>query len=289
MSGFRRTLLIALAIGVATAFPAPMAFAQDRSTDDRGALDAPPGAPAHLCGRGRAVDSKDALDAPPDAPPPTDPWAMDAPVDEAPAIAPAQPQGRRPSGIAERLAGWVTATGDNGELPLHCSSTKSGRTSSPLTRAASSSAPRRCWSGSRAGTTRRQGSATSSSPRSARTSARPRPAGSWLGSVTRTATALCFGSTSAMRSRCTAVMSVNPGRHRLPGIHSSDPSRHRISYGCINVPATFYDDVVLTALASGNAAVVYILPDTKAIDDVFPAFAAAGGRRPRRASRRART
>jgi hypothetical protein len=72
------------------------------------------------------------------------------------------------------------------------------------------------------------------------------------------------------------VMSVSRGEHRLRRIKSSDPGEHRISYGCINVPKAFYDDVVLTALAGGNA-VVYILPDTKAIDDVFPAFAATLG------------
>jgi hypothetical protein len=70
------------------------------------------------------------------------------------------------------------------------------------------------------------------------------------------------------------VMNVSPGEHRLQRIKSSDPKEHRISYGCINVPKTFYDDVVLTALAGSNA-VVYILPDTKPIEDVFPAFAAA--------------
>jgi len=75
------------------------------------------------------------------------------------------------------------------------------------------------------------------------------------------------------------VISVNPGEHRLQRIKSSDPGEHRISYGCINVPKTYYDDVVLTALAGGNA-LVYILPDTKAIGDIFPAFAATlGGRR----------
>jgi hypothetical protein len=72
------------------------------------------------------------------------------------------------------------------------------------------------------------------------------------------------------------VMSVTPGERRLERIKSPDPRQHRISYGCINVPEAYYDDVVLTAL-SGGSAVVYILPDTKRIDDVFPAFAATLG------------
>jgi len=69
------------------------------------------------------------------------------------------------------------------------------------------------------------------------------------------------------------VMSVNLGEHRLERIKSPDPEQHRISYGCINVPAPFYQDVVLSAL-SGRAAVVYVLPDTKPMEGVFPEFAA---------------
>jgi hypothetical protein len=70
------------------------------------------------------------------------------------------------------------------------------------------------------------------------------------------------------------VMSVNAGEHRQQRIKSSDPSDHRISYGCINVPKTFYDNVVLAALGGGNA-IVYVLPDTKSVDEVFPVFAAS--------------
>ena len=72
------------------------------------------------------------------------------------------------------------------------------------------------------------------------------------------------------------VMSVNAGENRFQRIKSSDPEQHRISYGCINVPKAFYDGVVLPALG-GGAAVVYVLPDTKPIREVFPAFAAAVG------------
>jgi hypothetical protein len=70
------------------------------------------------------------------------------------------------------------------------------------------------------------------------------------------------------------VMSVNADEHRNQRIKSSDPDDHRISYGCINLPKTFYDSVVLTALNGGDA-VVYVMPDTKPISEVFPAFAAA--------------
>jgi hypothetical protein len=71
-------------------------------------------------------------------------------------------------------------------------------------------------------------------------------------------------------------MSVNLSEHRFERIKSLDPEQHRISYGCINVPAAFYNDVVLSALAGGDA-VVYVLPDTKALAEVFPVFAATLG------------
>jgi hypothetical protein len=75
------------------------------------------------------------------------------------------------------------------------------------------------------------------------------------------------------------VVTSNPKEHRLTRIKSQEAEDHRISYGCINVPATFYERVVLKALAGGTA-VVYVLPDTRPIEEVFPAFAAtvrAGG------------
>jgi len=67
------------------------------------------------------------------------------------------------------------------------------------------------------------------------------------------------------------VVTTNPKEHRLQRIRSRAPEDHRISYGCINVPATFYRNVVLKAFAGGSA-VVYILPDTKPLEEVFPRF-----------------
>ena len=74
------------------------------------------------------------------------------------------------------------------------------------------------------------------------------------------------------------VMSVSANERRSERIRSSDPNDHRISYGCINLPKRFYDDVVLTALNGGNA-IVYVMPDTKPIGEVFPDFAMAAGTR----------
>jgi hypothetical protein len=68
------------------------------------------------------------------------------------------------------------------------------------------------------------------------------------------------------------VITTNPAEHRLKRIKSDAPEDHRISFGCINVPATFYKVVVLKALKGGRA-VVYILPDTRTVEEVFPAYA----------------
>ena len=72
------------------------------------------------------------------------------------------------------------------------------------------------------------------------------------------------------------MMSVSASEHRAQRIRSSDPDDHRISYGCINVPATFYQKVVLTSFRK-RGGVVYILPDTRPVQEVFPAFSASLG------------
>jgi len=252
MPGHRRAAFAAIALAVAVVLPVRVAFAQDPAPDTTGALDALPDAPA-----------------------PTYPWVDRAPADEAPAIAPAQPPGRPPSGIAEQLAGWVTAMDDNGELPFiivdklgaHIFAFDVGGQflgSAPVL----------------VGLARGDDSAPGIGDlKLAQISPdeRTTPAGRFVagfGDSDGHGTMLWVDLPDAISLH--PVMSVSPGEHRLQRIKSSDPVRHRISYGCINVPKVFYDHVVLTALASGHA-VVYILPDTKAIDDVFPAFAATLG------------
>ncbi len=68
------------------------------------------------------------------------------------------------------------------------------------------------------------------------------------------------------------VITTNPKEHRLQRIRSASPKEHRISFGCINVPAKFYHDVVEK---DRHGVVVYVLPDTKPLAEVFPAFAGA--------------
>jgi hypothetical protein len=72
------------------------------------------------------------------------------------------------------------------------------------------------------------------------------------------------------------VINWNPKERRLQRLRSPSPAERRISHGCINVPVRFYQDVVHPAF-SDTKGVVYILPDTKSVDAVFPKLAAASG------------
>jgi len=72
-----------------------------------------------------------------------------------------------------------------------------------------------------------------------------------------------------------AVITSNPKEHRLQRLSSPSPEQRRISHGCINVPTRFYKDVIDKTFA-GTKGIVYIVPDTKPLEQVFPALASAG-------------
>ena len=60
-----------------------------------------------------------------------------------------------------------------------------------------------------------------------------------------------------------------PGEHRLVRIRSDDVRQRRISFGCVNVPAGFYEQYIRPQF-SDRAGVVYILPENAAVTSVFP-------------------
>lgn len=67
---------------------------------------------------------------------------------------------------------------------------------------------------------------------------------------------------------------VVPGtkqERRLQRLNSPAPDDNRITYGCINVPKKFYASVI-RPLFSETTGVVYILPETKPLKDVFVAL-----------------
>lgn len=57
--------------------------------------------------------------------------------------------------------------------------------------------------------------------------------------------------------------------NRAGRLASPTPSDNRISYGCVNVPAKFYDDIV-KPLFTGTIGIVYILPEVRPLRSVFP-------------------
>ncbi|MDP9056793.1 MAG: hypothetical protein M3N34_05605 [Pseudomonadota bacterium] len=75
------------------------------------------------------------------------------------------------------------------------------------------------------------------------------------------------------------VVRGNPGDHRLERLVSNSPLNKRISYGCINVPRQFYEDVVLKVFA-GTSGIVYILPERSKLEDFFPLAAPGPNEKP---------
>ena len=74
----------------------------------------------------------------------------------------------------------------------------------------------------------------------------------------------------------------NPKERRRERMASPAPGDHRITFGCINVPTAFYTKSV-QPLFGKKGGYVYILPDTKPIEAVFPLLlgqtVASGGSR----------
>jgi hypothetical protein len=69
--------------------------------------------------------------------------------------------------------------------------------------------------------------------------------------------------------------------HKLPAkktqqrrherIRSPNPADHRITYGCINVPVAFYDQVVRRNFRA-KGGIVYVLPDSAPVQAVFKSY-----------------
>ena len=64
------------------------------------------------------------------------------------------------------------------------------------------------------------------------------------------------------------VVAGQPAEHRAQRLSSPTPLDNRISYGCINVPADFFRQVVNAAFAAGPG-IVYVLPETRPLHKVF--------------------
>lgn len=60
----------------------------------------------------------------------------------------------------------------------------------------------------------------------------------------------------------------NPLEKRPERMATATPSDNRITYGCVNIPADFYDRWVLPTLGN-TTGVVYVLPETKPAKELF--------------------
>jgi hypothetical protein len=60
-----------------------------------------------------------------------------------------------------------------------------------------------------------------------------------------------------------------PADRRLQRLATPTAEDNRISYGCVNVPVAFYEDVIAPTFR-GTAGIVYILPESLLMAEVFP-------------------
>jgi hypothetical protein len=67
------------------------------------------------------------------------------------------------------------------------------------------------------------------------------------------------------------VVTSNAKERRLERLATPTPRDNRISYGCINVPKRFYENVVSPAF-TGTDGIVYVLPETRTARAVFGSY-----------------
>ena len=68
------------------------------------------------------------------------------------------------------------------------------------------------------------------------------------------------------------VRTAVKAERRLQRLATATPDDNRISYGCINLPRRFYEQVLLPAVRGGRGAMVYVLPETRSAAQWFGAF-----------------
>jgi len=67
------------------------------------------------------------------------------------------------------------------------------------------------------------------------------------------------------------VITSNPRERRLQRLATPTASDNRISYGCINVPAGFYETVISPAFA-GTHGIVYVMPERRTAREIFGSY-----------------
>ena len=67
------------------------------------------------------------------------------------------------------------------------------------------------------------------------------------------------------------VITTNPKERRAHRLATATPLDNRITYGCINIPKKFYEDVVRAAFTR-TYGIVYVLPETRSNQAVFASY-----------------
>lgn len=189
----------------------------------------------------------------------------------APAVArPPAPAAAPASEIAAQLAGWVRASGDNGGLPFVIVD----KVAAEVFVFDADGQPRGATS-ALLGSARGDDSTPGIGDRelaAIRPEERTTPAGRFLSS---------FGPAPGKRDvfwvdYATAislhpVVTSNPRERRLQRLRTPSAKDNRITFGCINVAGAFYDGVIRKTFKRQRG-VVYILPETRPLEEVFPTF-----------------
>ena len=67
------------------------------------------------------------------------------------------------------------------------------------------------------------------------------------------------------------VITTRPQDRRPERLATPTPRDNRISFGCINVPVKFFDNVVSPTF-TGTSGVVYVLPEIRSNSEIFPSY-----------------
>ena len=167
---------------------------------------------------------------------------------------------------ATRVADWIVASGDNSELPFMIIDKVNARVflfdaNAQFQGSASALLGLGRGDESVAGIGQRKLSTISPEERTT-------PAGRFVASLGNDYTQDILWVDYESSLSLHRVITANPRDRRHQRLTSATPLDNRISYGCINVPVDFYNKLVMPAFA-GTVGIVYILPETKTLTEVF--------------------
>lgn len=187
--------------------------------------------------------------------------------------APARAESRRPtfgahqaSQDVRRLADWIAASGDNRDMPFLVVDKREAKvflfnTRSEILAAAPALLGAAFGDDSAEGIGKRRLSAI---PVEERTT----PAGRFEAALGRDLEQDVLWIDYGIALSLHRVITGGPKERRRERLASTTAGDNRVSYGCINVPASFYDGAVSPAFA-GTVGIVYILPETRLLETVF--------------------